>query len=151
LGKNRAGKEIMAHDVFISYAAKDKVTGEAVCAMLESNGVRCWIAPRDFAPGTEWPKPIIDAIRESPILVLVFTAHSNESPQIRREVELAATYRAVIVPLRLEDVVPGKALNHFIGNSHWLDALTPPLEAHLKDLAETVKTLLDRKEARHAV
>jgi hypothetical protein len=30
----------MAHDVFISHSAKDKVTADAVCAMLESEGVR---------------------------------------------------------------------------------------------------------------
>ena len=134
----------MAHDVFISHSAKDKTTADAVCAMLESNGIRCWIAPRDVTPGREWGECIIEAIKECRIMVLVFTAHANESPQIRREVERAVNHGVAILPFRVEDVVPSTALEYFIGNVHWLDALTPPLEAHLKILSETVKILLAR-------
>jgi hypothetical protein len=138
----------MAHDVFISHSAKDKATGDAVCAMLESNGVRCWIAPRDVTPGMEWGECIVEAIEQSRIMILVFTTHANESPQIRHEVERAVNYGVAILPVRIEDVVPGRALEYFIGNVHWLDALTPPLETHLKSLAGTVKILLARMPLR---
>ncbi len=140
----------MAHDVFISYSAKDKTTADAVCAMLESEGIRCWIAPRDVVPGMEWGECIIEAIEQTRVMVLVFTAHADASPQIRREVERAVNHGVAILPLRIEDIMPGRALEYFIGNVHWLDALTPPLEAHLKSLAGTVKMLLDRMSARDA-
>jgi hypothetical protein len=136
----------MAHDVFISHSAKDKATADAVCAMLESNGIRCWIAPRDVLASMEWGEAIIDAIEESRIMVLVFTANANASPQIRREIERAVNRGVAILPLRMEDVLPGKSLEYFIGNVHWLDALTPPFEAHLKSLAATIKILLVRPE-----
>jgi TPR repeat protein len=136
----------MAHDVFISHSAKDKPTADAVCAMLESNGVRCWIAPRDVTAGMEWSECIIDAIGECKIMVLVFTTHANDSSQIRREVERAVNHGVAVLPFRIEDVVPGKALEYFIGNVHWLDALTPPLETHLRNLSVTVKTLLGRMD-----
>ena len=134
----------MAHDVFISHSAKDKVTADAVCAMLESEGMRCWIAPRDVLPSMEWGEAIIDAIEECRIMVLVFTANANASPQIRREIERAVNRGVAILPVRMEDVLPGKGLEYFIGNVHWLDALNPPLEAHLKSLAGTIKILLAR-------
>ena len=136
----------MAHDVFISYSAKNKTTGDAVCAMLESNGIRCWIAPRDVVPSRECSECIIDAIEECRIMVLVFTANANASPQIRREIERAVNHGVAILPLRVEDVLPGKSLEYFIGNVHWLDALTPPFEAHLKNLAGTIKIVLARTE-----
>jgi hypothetical protein len=136
----------MAHDVFISHSAKDKATADAVCAMLESNGIRCWIAPRDVLASMEWGEAIIDAIEQCRIMVLVFTANANASPQIRREVERAVNHGVAILPLRMEDVLPGKSLEYFIGNVHWLDALTPPFEAHLTNLAGTVKILLARSE-----
>ena len=136
----------MAHDVFISHSAKDKVTADAVCAMLESNGIRCWIAPRDVLASMEWGEAIIDAIEQCRIMVLVFTANANASPQIRREVERAVNHGVAILPLRMEDVLPGKSLEYFIGNVHWLDALTPPFEAHLSNLAGTIKILLARPE-----
>jgi TPR repeat protein len=141
----------MAHDVFICHSAKDKTTADAVCAMLEANGVRCWIAPRDVMPGMEWSECIIEAIEECRIMVLVFTAHANESPQIRREIERAVNHGVAILPLRMEDILPGRALEYFIGNVHWLDALTPPLESHLKNLAGTVKVLLGRLPARNVL
>jgi hypothetical protein len=136
----------MAHDVFISHSAKDKVTADAVCAMLESEGVRCWIAPRDVLPSMEWSEAIIDAIEECRIMVLVFTANANESPQIRREVERAVSHGVAVLPVRIEDVLPGKGLEYFIGNVHWLDALKPPLDTHLRNLAGTIKIVLARAE-----
>ena len=134
----------MAHDVFISHSAKDKATADAVCAMLESEGIRCWIAPRDVLASREYGEAIIDAIEESRIMVLVFTANANASPQIRREIERAVNHGVAILPLRMEDVLPGKSLEYFIGNVHWLDALSPPFEAHLTNLAGTIKILLAR-------
>jgi hypothetical protein len=148
-GKYRA-KIIMAHDVFISHSSLDKTTADAVCAVLESNGVRCWIAPRDVTPGMEWGECIIDAIEECRIMVLVFTTNANDSPQIRREVERAVNHSVAILPFRVEDILPGKALEYFIGNVHWLDAITTPMEIHLKSLADTVKMLLARMPARVA-
>ncbi len=136
----------MAHDVFISHSAKDKATADAVCAMLESNGIRCWIAPRDVLASREYGEAIIDAIEECRIMVLVFTANANASSQIRREIERAVNHGVAILPLRMEDVLPGKSLEYFIGNVHWLDALTPPFEAHLKNLAGTIKIVLARTE-----
>jgi hypothetical protein len=132
----------MAHDVFISHSAKDKTTADAVCAKLEAEGIRCWIAPRDVTPGLEWGAAIIAAIKQARVMVLVFTANANASQQIRREVERAVHHGVAILPFRVENIVPDESLEYFIGNVHWLDALTPPLDAHLKSLARTIKSLL---------
>jgi len=125
----------VAHDVFISYSHHDKPQADAVCATLEAKGIRCWIAPRDVIPGQEWGAAIVDAIRSSRVMVLVFSSHANASPQIRREVERAVSAETVLIPFRIEDVLPEKSLEYFLGTPHWLDALTPPLEAHLEHLA----------------
>jgi TIR domain len=142
--EKKSDQRKMAHDVFICHSAKDKPTADAVCAMLEANGVRCWIAPRDVTAGMEWSECIIDAIEECRVMVLVFTTNANESGQIRREIERAVNRGVAILPLRIEDILPARALEYFIGNVHWLDALTPPLETHLQNLAGTVKILLGR-------
>ena len=136
----------MAHDVFISYSAKDRTAADAVCAALESEGIRCWIAPRDILPGIDWSESIIEAIERARIFVLVFSAAANNSPQIHREVERAINRGVPILPLRIEDARPSRALEYFIGNVAWLDAMTPPLEAHLRRLASRIKMQLDRVE-----
>jgi hypothetical protein len=84
-----AGIALMAFDAFISYSSLDKPTADAACAMLESLGIRCWIAPRDVMPGREYGAAIVDAIHQSRVLVLVFSSHANQSPQVGREVERA--------------------------------------------------------------
>lgn len=134
----------MAHDVFVSYSAKDKPTADAVCATLESRGIRCWIAPRDILPGMDWGEAIIDGINSSSAIVLVFSANANESRQIKREVERAVSKGIPIIPFRIEDVPLSKSLEYLISTPHWLDALTPPMERHAQYLAQTINLLLHR-------
>ncbi len=135
----------MAHDVFISHSSKDKPTADAVCAVLESKGIRCWIAPRDILPGADWGESIIEGIRGSRVMVLVFSRNANESVQIKREVERAVHHGVAIIPLRIEDILPTGALEFSISTAHWLDAFTPPMERHLTYLASTVESILQGK------
>jgi hypothetical protein len=134
----------MAHDVFICYASRDKSIADAVCATLEANRIRCWVAPRDVLPGMGYAEALIEAISESRMMVLVFSSSSNNSPQVLREVERAASKGIPLLPFRIQDVPLSRAMEYYISTHHWLDALTPPLERHLQHLAETVKLLLAR-------
>jgi hypothetical protein len=136
----------MAHDVFVSYASGDKIVADAVCATLESHGVRCWIAPRDVEPGMAYGEAIVDAIQSCRIMVLVFSSRANASAHIPKEIERAVSSGASVIPMRIEDVKPGKSLDYFMGNVHWLDALKPPMEVHLRRLAKNVQTLLSRND-----
>jgi hypothetical protein len=133
----------MAHDVFVSYSKLDKAKADAVCATLESHGIRCWIAPRDVMPGTDWGEAIVKAIGSCRVMVLVFSSHANESPQVRREVQRAFERGLTVIPLRVEEVAPVESLEYYIGPVHWLDALTPPLERHLQSLASQAQRLLE--------
>ncbi len=137
-----AGPQVSAYDVFVSYSSKDKTTCDALCATFESKGLRCWIAPRDILPGANWGEAIIGGIEQSRVMVLVFSAHSNESSQVKREVERAVSKGIPVIPLRIEDVKLSRAMEYFISSQHWLDALTPPLEKHLEELARKVIRLL---------
>jgi TIR domain len=132
----------MAHDVMISHSHADKTAADAACAALEARGIRCWIAPRDINPGRDWAASIVEAIRDAQIVLLVFSRHANQSPQVQREVERAANSGKVLLPLRIEDVLPEAALEFYLGTPHWLDAITPPFEAHLEKLADACTTLL---------
>lgn len=136
----------MAHDVFISYSAKDKAVADAVCATLEGSKIRCWIAPRDVLPGISYAKALIQALNRSRLLVLVFSASSNDSPQVMREVERAVNKGIPIIPFRIENVTPSEAMEYFLSAPHWLDALTPPLKKHLQRLTDTVQVLLAEVE-----
>ena len=132
----------MAHDVFVSHSAKDKTVSDALVARLEAEGIRCWVAPRDVVPGADWGESIIDAIESSRIMVLIFSASANGSPQIKREIERAVDKGVYTIPFRIEDVQPTKALEYFISSAHWLDAFSQPLAQHFDSLARTLKAIL---------
>jgi TonB family protein len=140
---NRTG-QTMSHDVFVSHASKDKAIADAVCAVLEREGIRCWIAPRDILPGADWGRSLIQGIKGSRAMVLVLSRAANTSPHILREVERAVHLGLPILPLRIEQVLPEGALEFHLGTVHWLDAVTPPLEAHLTRLAETLTAVLQQ-------
>ncbi len=132
----------MAHDVFISYSNKDKNAADAVCTIMEKNGIRCWMAPRDITPGVPFAEAIIDGIKGSKVFILVYSSNSNQSTQVVKEVDRAVHHGLAIIPLRLEDVPMSKQLEYYVSDVHWLDALTPPLEKHINKLCKVVQMLL---------
>ena len=131
------------HDVFVSYSSKDKTWADAACAVLERHRIRCWIAPRDITPGEEWGASIIKGLNDRRIMVLIFSGHANGSGQVRREVERAISQGMTVLPVRVEDVSPEGAMEFALGNTHWLDAFSPPVARQMEKLAGSVKTLLD--------
>jgi hypothetical protein len=137
-------RKVVGTEIFISYSSEDKPVADAVCNNLESRGIRCWIAPRDILPGTNYQEAIIDAIDSSRIMVLIFSSHSNNSPHVIREITRAVSRGVVVIPFRIEDVPPSKSMEYLISVPHWLDAMTPPLEQHLEKLGKTVKVLLEQ-------
>lgn len=132
----------MAHDVFISYSSNDQQAALAVLHGLEASGIRCWMAPRDIAPGAIWAQAIMEGIAGCRALVVVFSANANRSTHVLTEVDAAVRKGAVIVPFRIEDVLPDGAMEYHLRSRHWLDALTPNLEAHVGRLADQLRTIL---------
>jgi hypothetical protein len=130
----------MARDVFISYSQPDRDCAFELVARLEWQGINCWIAPRDIAPSADWAAEIMDAISSARAMILVFSASSNLSPQVRREVERAVHKQLSILPFRIEEVLPSKSLEFFLSAQHWLDAFPPPREPHYTRLCNYLKT-----------
>lgn len=130
------------HEVFISYSQADRQCAFEIVAWLEARDIGVWIAPRDVSPSAEWAEDVIDAIAAARIMVLVFSASTNESPQVRREVERAVHKGLAVLPFRVEDVLPIKSLEYFLSSQHWLDAFPPPREAHYERLCTFLKAAL---------
>ncbi|MCC6153043.1 MAG: toll/interleukin-1 receptor domain-containing protein [Candidatus Hydrogenedentes bacterium] len=89
------GEHVPNHDVFISYAQKNKHVADEICAALEGRGVRGWIAPRDIPPGANWGASIVKAIKDSRMMVLVFASSPSRSQYVLREVNAAVAAGAV--------------------------------------------------------
>jgi len=132
----------MVARVFVSYSQPDRHCAFEVVAHVEARGIDVWIAPRDVAPSADWAAEIIDAIAAARVMVLVLSASSNESPQVRREVERAVNRQVRILPFRIDDVLPSKSLEYFLSSQHWLDAFPPPREPHYERLCAALEAIL---------
>ncbi len=132
----------MAHDVFLSYSDANRNVANAIVAHLESRGVRCWIAHRDVPAGSVWTAEVLGALKASRALVLVWSKDSNLSDQVLRELERSVHASIPIVPFRIDDATPREAVEYLLATTHWLDALTPPLERHIEKLGDTLEALL---------
>lgn len=132
----------MAREVFISYSQPDRDCAFELVSRIEEQAIECWIAPRDIAPSADWAAEIIDAIGRARVMILVFSASSNDSPQVRREVERAVHKQVSILPFRIEEVLPSKSLEYFLSAQHWMDAFPPPREPHYARLCGYLKSRL---------
>jgi hypothetical protein len=133
----------LAHDVFISYAAKaDKAVADAVCRRLEEAGIRCWIAPRDVGFGKNWAASIVDAIGGAKLVVVIFSAAANASRNVLDEVGTALDGGVTVIPFRIADIRPTGGMQLRLSSVHWLDALTPPVDQHIGRLIESATPYL---------
>ena len=114
------------HDVFISYSTKDKVTADAICHTLESNKMRCWIAPRNITSGKPYAEEIMDAIEETKIVVLVFSSNSQASQFVNNEVNVAFSKSKPILSFKIDESMPEREMEYFLKTNHWLDAYPEP-------------------------
>ncbi|MFT5135201.1 MAG: hypothetical protein ACI9XU_000691 [Arenicella sp.] len=134
----------MTHEIFISHASADKEIADAMTAALEGAGLQCWIAPRNIRPGDTWGGSIVRAIESSKMMVIIFSENSNASRQVLREVERAVQKDVVLMPFRIDEDTPTGDMEYFLSATHWLDALTPNLDGHLRKLVRISNSILEK-------
>jgi hypothetical protein len=134
-----AASQRMVRDVFISYSSKDAEIAGTICSLLEKRGVSCWIAPRDVPPGTAYDEEIIAGIENTRATVVVLSEHSNESGHVKRELEITIAEAHAILPIRIQNILPGRNLKYYVAGKQWVDAWQPPIEGAIDDVATAIK------------
>ncbi|WP_051257965.1 toll/interleukin-1 receptor domain-containing protein [Desulfovibrio cuneatus] len=129
----------MGYHVFVSYSTQDKLFVDALVNRLESAAIRCWYAPRDIPPGTTWPAAIAQAIKDVPLMLLVFSGHANASQEVSRELTLASSNKCLVIPVRIENVFPSVEMEYHLSNRHWLDVYGLEVEAAINSVLETLQ------------
>ena len=75
--------------IFISHSSSDYKVAEEVCNLLEQEGHKCFLAPRDIRSGYEYAEEIMNGIEKSDVMLLLMSKEANQSPHVLREVERA--------------------------------------------------------------
>ena len=129
-------------DAFISYSQLDRDVAHSLCSFLESNGITCWISPRDVLPGANYPASIIEGIDKSRIIILVFSKSSNTSRHVFRELEEAVLKNIRILPFRIDNEPLSDDMKYFINIHHWLDAYKHTPETYFDELLGSIRSYL---------
>ena len=66
----------------------------------------------------------------------------DNSPHVIRELTRAVTRNLLILPFRIEDILPTKNMDYLINTPQWFDAFPLPAQQYYKTLAEIIKTHL---------
>jgi hypothetical protein len=111
----------MSASIFISFASQDLKVATTLCEALETRGFSCWISARDIEPGDNFQSAIVNAIQNAKAMLLVFSAHSNTSNEMTKELALASQQKLIVVPLRIEDVAPNAAFAYEFATRQWID------------------------------
>lgn len=107
--------------VFVSHASQDRETAAAVVQLLESQGRRCWIAPRDVPLGKDFQGAIVEAIETAEAVVLVLSEAANASQHVIREINLADEEAKSVFTLCLGGARPKGSLRYQLNNRQWTD------------------------------
>jgi hypothetical protein len=124
--------------VFISCASQDAAVAKSIVENLEQRGFKCWFAPRDVTPGSQYADEIVGAINNTEVFVLVLSEHTLASAHVGRELERAASKRRRIIVLRTGAVPLTRSFEYFLSESQWIDVAALGAPAALTKLTQAV-------------
>lgn len=129
------------HDVFISYKAEEYPEASWVKAVLEENGLRCWMAPASIPGGSSYADEIEDAIKNSGVFVLVLSQRAQESKWVKKELDMALNQEKVILPFMIENFQLQKAFNYYLTDVQRYDAYASKAKA-IESMLERINSVL---------
>jgi hypothetical protein len=80
-------------------------------------------------------------------MVLVFSAHSNSSMDVSRELVLASNGNLIIIPFKIDAIEPEPGKQYYLARTHWFEAMNPPSQEQINTLVSYVKSFLSDQEA----
>ncbi len=89
---------------FISYSTKNQASADSMRSILESHGIKTWMAPYDIPIGSRYAQVINLAVKDCSCFVLMLTNDAQNSVWVAKEVERAINHGRTIIPIQLEKV-----------------------------------------------
>jgi len=96
----------MRYDVFVSFASKDIKAAKQVKEHLDSESLKCFFGSELSDEGGVCPEHIISAMKNSEILLVLFSSDASKSYNILRDILLADNKGLTLLPVRIQDVTP---------------------------------------------
>ena len=130
--------------VFISFSSHDLSTAERVWRELKLRHIPCWISSRHIRPGEDFQQSIVSAMERTKVCVLIFSTHTNDSAEVKKELAIANHLGLAIMPVRIEDTQAGGAMRYQLTNRQYVD-LFVDWEEGLARLAAAIRAYRSQK------
>lgn len=131
----------MQYDVFLSYVSNEQELAKKMSLYLEYYNIRCFIACRDMPVELSWTENIVNAIKESRMIVVLFSDAFNSSSWTDNEIKLAKELGKPLLTFRTVDSVYGEIKNKYLKGTVCIDAFSEP-ENMLGNVYEEVCSFL---------
>ncbi len=117
--------------LFICHSSKDAGVVAKLVGALESQGLACWVAPRNVPPGRDYATEITAAIKACTGFVLVYTRSSAQAMQCLNELELAFRAEKPIYPIRMDTAPIAETYEYRLARTQWISGPLPAAVAAL--------------------
>lgn len=129
-------------DIFLSYADEDREAARALAGLLESAGWTAWW-DRHINAGRTWRDVLEEALGVSRCTVVLWSAHSVESPWVKEEAEESRALGKLVLPVLIEAVNLPIGFRSILATdlTNWDGSTAAP---SAQQLIEDMKTLLGK-------
>lgn len=134
----------MKYDIFVSYRRTDRELVAAIVRRLEARGVSVWY-DANVEGGSDRPK-VAEALGDSAMLVLIFSAACNEAKQPADEIALADEQGKPVVTVLIEDVTPKGVYLEELSDRNLIGAF-PDVMGRIDELVDHLATLAGKPPA----
>ncbi len=128
--------------IVISYSKEDKNTAKKLLSKLEFKGYKCWMEPRDIK-GNNKKESISLAIKETELMILLFSKYSNNSDDVIEQYDLAFEEEVPIIPFVVSDLKMTVSAQHFLNTHDWINAF----DSNFNEATEDLIDLMESEEA----
>ena len=125
--------------IFISHSSLDATIAFAIVSQLEENGFKCWIAPRDIPTGSSYAASIVQGIKHSQIMVVVFSDAANKSDAVVNEIENAVAQKLRLIPFKIDNEEYSDSLEYYLRTKQAVNAYDTSLDEAIDELVISIQ------------
>ncbi|MBN1251049.1 MAG: toll/interleukin-1 receptor domain-containing protein [Bacteroidales bacterium] len=135
-------------DICAIYLKENKAIVKKLVSKLESDGISCWVAPRDF--NQEDKEIVREVIEKSRILLLVLDNNTTKNKQIVDILEIALDNNLQIIPFVTGKIDTDLYSEYFFYSFSWVDAFEDEFDEAYEVLLEAIDELSEGKTKKSA-
>ena len=136
----------MEHDIFISYSRKDTDIVDQFVNGLTEAGYSVWIDREGIYSGDQWKIKIVQAIKNSSIVVFFSSESSNSSEFTIKEINIALDQKKPIHPIRIDKATYAESIYFDLVDVHYIQYEKGRLSSNINQLITSVAKHLGKPE-----